>query len=299
MPDQAGRTVLVTGSTGGLGHHVSLELARRGARVVLASRNQAKLEQQRVLLRAEAPQAELDVLVLDLSDQARVRRAADLARQLGPIDVLVNNAGVMAVPQERTVDGLDRQLATNHFGPFLFTGLLLPQLVESGDGRVVTVSSLLHRYAGRAPLDEPRQPPPRYARWGVYSRSKLANLLFTFELEKRLRRKNLPVHAMAAHPGYAATNLYSHGPTGRHDGAKVALLNATIRATTQRAAIGALPILMAATAELPGGSYCGPSGFQQLRGRPRLVGCTALARDAEAQRRLWEISEHTVGLIWP
>lgn len=300
LPDQTGRTTLVTGCTvGGLGFHAALELARRGGRVVLAGRSADRLDEAERAIRDEAPDADLSPLVVDLADLTSVRRAAATATDVGPIHCLLNNAGVMATPYRRTADGFELQLATNHFGPFLFTGLLLPQLVQSGDGRVVTVSSLMHRFAGHAPLGDPRAEIGRYRRWPQYSRSKLANLLFTFALDRRLRDAGMPVRALAAHPGYAGTHLLANGAFGRARGGVASILDAANRAVSQSAADGALPLLMAATADLPGGSYCGPAGPGQLGGRPRLVGCTRLARDREAQRALWELSEQAVGLSYP
>ena len=301
IPSQAGLTTLVTGCTvGGLGFHVALELARRGGRVVLAGRSQHTLDTARAQIRAAVPDADLEHLVVDLADLSAVRRAAAAAAGLGPIDCLVNNAGVMATPQRRTTDGVDLQLATNHVGPFLLTGLLLPQLVEAGAARVVTVSSQMHRVADRAPVEDPRRPEPgRYHRWQTYARSKLANLLFTFELDRRLRAAGLDVIATAAHPGYAGTHLVVNGRTGGPGGAVASILHAANRALAQPAAAGALPLLMAATEDVPGSSYCGPGGMGESRGAPRLVGCSRLARDLEAQRALWEVSEQTVGLSYP
>ena len=299
LSDQTGRTALVTGATGGLGHHVALELARRGARVVLAARSQDKLDTTTAQLQEAVPQAEFRQLLVDLADLSDVRRAATVAADLGPLHVLVNNAGVMATPEQRTVDGLDLQMATNHFGHFLLTGLLLPQLVASGTGRVVNVSSNAHRMARSAPLGDPRLPEGHYSRWGVYGQSKLANLLFTYELERRLTAEDLPVHAMAAHPGYSATNLLATGQTGRSGGGRASILNAAMRATAQPAHRGALPILMAATANLPGGTYCGPGGLNQWRGQPQIVTSNALSHDEAAQEQLWQISERVTGLRYP
>ena len=298
--DQSGRTVLVTGPTvGGIGHHAALELARRGARVVLAGRNPAKVETAVRAIRDEVIGAEVESLQLDLADLGSVRRAAARAEGLGPIDVLINNAGVMGTPYARTVDGLEKQMATNHFGPFLLTGLLLPQLAGSGDGRVVTVSSLFHRFARTPPLGEPREQTGRYSRWSVYGQSKLANLLFVGELERRLRAADLPVRALAAHPGFAGTHLAANGQYGRSSGGIASILDASIKAVSQSASAGAWPTLMAATADLPGNSFVGPSDLGQMRGTPRPVGRTALASDAGAAARVWEISEETVGLRYP
>ena len=297
--DLTGRTAVVTGPTlGGLGFHTALELARHGARVVLAGRAPAKLDAAADAITAEVPGAALDALVVDLSDLASVRAAAGAAAELGPIHLLVNNAGIMASPLRRTVDGLEAQMATNHFGPFLLTGLLLDQLVASGDGRVVTLSSQMHRVARSAPLDDPRAQ-RRHSRWLVYSQTKLANLLFTFELDRRLRRAGMPVLALAAHPGLAGTHLAVNGQLGSTEGHRAAILDAAVKAVSQSAAAGAWPSLMAATADLPGGTYVGPGGPGQASGRPRVVGTAPLARDEMAQRRLWETSEQTVGLSWP
>ncbi|MET1059882.1 MAG: oxidoreductase [Nocardioides sp.] len=297
--DQTGRTFVVTGCTSGIGQHTVLELARHGARVVLAARSADKLTDTAATIRREVPDADLERVVVDLSDLDSVRHGAAEAARLGPIDVLVNNAGVMATRRQRTVDGLDLQMATNHFGPFLFTGLLLPSLVAAGDARVVTVSSNGHRMARRAPLGDPRTEPRRYSRWGVYGQTKLANLLFTYELDRRAREAGLPITATAAHPGYSATHLLSYGQTMQGGGGVASILDATMRATAQSAGMGALPTLMAATAELPSGTYVGPDGIGEWRGSPQVVTSSRLSRDPDAARRLWEISEETVGLHWP
>ncbi|MCY7402445.1 MAG: SDR family NAD(P)-dependent oxidoreductase [Nocardioides sp.] len=297
--DLDGRTALVTGPTlGGLGFHTALELARHGARVALAGRNPDKLTAAADAVRAEVPDAHLDHIQVDLADLSSVRSAAEAARALGPIHLLVNNAGIMAPPLRRSPDGLESQMATNHFGPFLLTGLLLDQLVASGDARVVTVSSQMHRVARSAPLGDPRAE-RRYSRWPVYGQTKLANLLFTFELDRRLRHAGLPVMAMAAHPGLVGTHLAVNGQVGSTSGPRAAILDAAVKAVSQSAAAGAWPSLMAATDDLPGGTYVGPGGPGQSTGAPSIVSSNALARDEMAQRRLWELSEETVGLTWP
>ena len=256
MADQAGKTFLVTGCTlGGLGHYTALELARRGGRVVLAGRTPEKLAETEASIRSQVPHAELVQLQADLADLGSVRKAAAHAATIGTIDVLVNNAGVMAPPYSRTVDGLELQMATNHFGPFLFTGLLLPELVASSAGRVVTVSSQMHRTARRAPLSDPRTQEQRYSKWPVYGQTKLANLLFTYELDRRLREAELPVKALAAHPGFAGTHLAANGRFGRASGGVASILDAAVKAIAQPAHRGALPTLMAATADLPGSTY--------------------------------------------
>lgn len=302
IPDQAGRTVVVTGpSLGGLGHHTALELARRGARVVLAGRSAERLAATASAVSGElgGDQPAPEQLVVDLADLTSVRSAAARAADLGPVHVLVNNAGVMATPHRRTGDGLELQLATNHYGPFLLTGLLLPQLVASQDARVVAVSSQMHRVARKAPLEDPHAEPKRYSRWPVYSESKLANLLFTYELDRRCREAELPVRGLAAHPGLSGTHLAANGRYGGVAGGRASILDAAIKAVAQSAHAGALPTLMAATADLPGGTYCGPSGPGEYAGLPVVVTSRRLAHDESAQRELWELSERTVGIEYP
>ena len=301
IPDQAGRTIVVTGTTvGGLGHHTALELARRGARVVITGRSPERLVETEAAILAEAPTALLETVELDLADLTSVRRAAADVSRLGPIDVLVNNAGVMGTPYQRTDDGLELQLGTNHFGPFLLTGLLLPQLVASDDGRVVAVSSQMHRIARSAPLGDPKVQHGRYQPWPTYGQSKLANLLFTYELDRRLRRAELPVKALAAHPGFAATHLAANGQYGRAAGGRASILDGAIKLVSPNtAAQGAWPTLMAATAELPGATYVGPDGFLEWGGRPRVTTSNKLSNDEVAQRRLWELSEETTGVTYP
>ncbi|WP_109506703.1 oxidoreductase [Nocardioides speluncae] len=298
LGDQSERTFLVTGVTSGIGFEIARELARAGGRVILAARSRDKLALAQSVLIKELPEAKLEQLIIDLADQARVRHAADRARSFGPIHTLVNNAGIMATPYGRTADGLELQMATNHFGPFALTGLLLPQLVESGDGKVVTVASVAHTWPRTPPTDEPRMLKTRYSRWQTYGHTKLANLMFTFELDRRLTAAKLPVKAVAAHPGYAATHLLAGSAGGARSGS-ASILNSVMSATAQSAAKGALPILMAATKDLPGSTYCGPSGWRQLRGLPRVVGTSKLAKDEAAQKRLWEISEHVTGIHYP
>jgi NAD(P)-dependent dehydrogenase (short-subunit alcohol dehydrogenase family) len=295
MPDLSGRRALVTGVTSGIGEQTALELARHGAEVVLAARSEAKLDVTEADILAAVPEAQLRRSLVDLSDLASVRRAAEQLADLGPLDLLINNAGVMATPYSRTVDGFELQFATNHLGPFLLTGLLMPQLVASGHGRVVTVASQAHRLTRLAPLTDPRQPESRYSRWGSYSRSKLAGLMFIYELDRRLREKSLSVTALACHPGYSATELMGKGRSGRSG----QILQAVFRLVGQPSAIGALPTLMAATADLPGSTYVGPSNLFQMRGLPKVVQSRRLARDPEAQRQLWELSEAATGIRYP
>jgi NAD(P)-dependent dehydrogenase (short-subunit alcohol dehydrogenase family) len=295
IPSQSGRRAVVTGvSVGGIGHHIALELARAGAQVVLAGRNPDRLAEADESIRSAVATPALERLVVDLASLESVRRAA--AELTEPLDLLVNNAGVMAPPYSRTVDGFESQLATNHLGPFLLTGLLLPRLRPGA--RVVTVASQMHRLARKAPLVDPLARPRPYLRWAVYSQTKLANLLFTFELDRRLAGAGLPLTALAAHPGYAGTHLVVNGRFGRPSGGVASILDAVNRKVSQTPAAGAWPILMAATADLPGSTYCGPSGPAEASGPPTVVGCTRLARHAETARRLWELSESATGIIY-
>lgn len=228
-----------------------------------------------------------------------MRQAAAAAEQVGPVDLLVNNAGVMGTSYSRTADGLELQMATNHFGPFLLTCLLLPQLLASGEGRVVTVSSIMHNVAGKAPLGDPRSESGRYRKWRVYGQSKLANLYFTAELDRRLTAADLPVRALAAHPGFAGTHLAANGQYGRSGGGIASVLDGAIRAVSQPAAAGAWPTLMAATDDLPGGTFVGPSNLAQMQGPPQIVSRSRSAADPIAAARLWALSEDTVGLRYP
>lgn len=299
MPDQTGKRALVTGVTSGIGDHTARELARNGAEVILAARSWGKLEETMRSISGEIPSAKLHPLIIDVSDMTSVRNAAEDAKGLGAIDVLVNNAGVMATPYHRTREGFELQLATNHLGPFLLAGLLLPQLIDSGDGRVVSIASQAHRWARQAPLEDPRLQHGHYSRWRAYSQSKLANLLFTYELDRRLRAHGLPVKALAAHPGFAATQLMGNGKNLHGRTLRGTILQAATNVTGQRSDYGALPTLMAATADLPGSTYIGPDGPGQLRGLPRVVGSSKRARSPESQRMLWEVSELATGIFYP
>jgi NAD(P)-dependent dehydrogenase (short-subunit alcohol dehydrogenase family) len=270
---QAGRTVLITGAGGGLGLETARRLASAGARVVLAVRNVDAGRRAAATL-AGAP----EVRELDLASLASVRRFAD--SWTGPVDVLVNNAGVANVPLGRTEDGFERQVGTNHLGHFALTNLLIPHLTD----RVVTVASTAHRSAA-LDLDDLNWTRRPYRPMAAYAQSKLANLLFTLELQRRLAAGGSPVRALAAHPGVAASGL------NRNLSPAMALLDRTVgRLIRQSAEAGALPTLVAATSDLPGGSYLGPDGPREQRGRPTLVGRSAPASDPDLAARLWTLS---------
>ena len=272
LPDQSGRTIIVTGASSGLGVVTARELARVGARVVLAVRDPAKGERA-----AAAMAGQTEVRRLDLADLASVRAFA--AEWDEPLDILINNAGVMRVPEGRTQDGFELQIGTNHLGPFALTNLLLPYITR----RVVTVSSQLHR-RGRLDLDDLNWQRRRYQSLQAYCDSKLANLLFTLELQRRLTEAGSGVRAVAAHPGIATTNLTSHirgigGTLGRG-----------FKHLFNDAEHGALPTLYSATQDVPGAGYVGPDGPAHLRGYPEIGTPSKRARDTDFARRLWDLS---------
>ncbi len=281
LPRLDGRTFVITGANSGLGLTAARALGAAGAHVVLAVRD---LERGRSA--ASTVPGPTDVRRLDLADLASVREFAEAWD--GDLDVLVNNAGVMATPEGRTADGFEMQIGTNHLGHFALTNLLLPRVTD----RVVTLSSGAHRM-GQIRFEDLHFE-RGYNRWRAYGQSKLANLLFTLELQRRLSEADSPVRALAAHPGWAATNLQSH--TGsRLQSAALALGNLVI---SQSEEMGALPTLYAATQDLPGGAYVGPDGPFESRGHPTIVGRSGAASDADAARRLWELSEQATGVAF-
>ena len=294
IPDQSGRTVIVTGANSGLGLVTARELARKGARVVLGCRN---LDKGRVALTdvqaaaataGDAPQLE----ELDLASLASVRSFAErIQAEHDGLDLLINNAGVMAPPRQRTADGFELQFGTNHLGHFALTGLLLPAMQGRDDARVVTLSSNAHKF-GRIAFDN-LNGDRRYFRWRAYGQSKLANLLFALELDRRLRAGDSSMRSLAAHPGYAATNLQTAAPP-LVDRVVMKLSNAVIAQSDE---MGALPTLFAAAQPgLEGGMYIGPDGPGEHRGYPKIVRPNSAARDEATARRLWEVSEELTGV---
>jgi NAD(P)-dependent dehydrogenase (short-subunit alcohol dehydrogenase family) len=283
LPSQAGRTVVVTGANSGLGLVTARELARAGASVVLAVRDESRGQAA-----AATIDGEVAVRRLDLADLDSVRAFA--AGWTGDLEVLINNAGIMMVPAGVTLDGFELHFGTNHLGHFALTNLLLPHVTD----RVVTLSSNLHR-PGAIDLDDLNWQRRPYSANGAYAQSKLANLLFTLELQRRLAASRSEVRALAAHPGWAATNLQGRSGSRLVDGG-MKLGNLLLAQSDER---GALPTLAAATRDLPGGSYLGPDGFQELRGHPTLVGRSAAAADPELARRLWDESARLTGIDFP
>ena len=300
VPDQSGRTALVTGANGGLGVHVSLELARAGARVLLACRDLGRGEEALRRLRAElgpaGPAAEPELVRLDVADLASVRRAAEEVADRAPVlDVLVNNAGVMATPRWTTPDGFEGQLATNHLGHFALTGLLLPSLLAAPRARVVSVASVAHWFGRLDRRDLMRE--RRYAAWPAYGQSKLANLLFARELQRRARAARRPLQSVAAHPGISSTELFSVGP--RMSGSRVwkVVQERGVALLGQPPERGARSLLRAAAdPSLAGGEYLGPDGPLGFRGEPGPARAMPWARDPAAARWLWERSAELTGV---
>lgn len=284
IPDLTERTVLITGANSGLGRVTARVLAGRGAHVILAVRNRAKGEAA-----AKTMPGSTEVRDLDLADLSSVHDfAADFA---DPIDLLINNAGIMIPPLYRTVDGFESQFGTNHLGHFALTNLLLPQVRE----RIVTVASIAHRF-GTIEFDDLEWTGRSYRPMAAYGQSKLANLLFTGELQRRLSERSSSVVATAAHPGMAATNLFGSSDDNSVD-ARVS--RAFTRVVAQSEQNGARPILCAAVADLPGGSYIGPTGPFEIRGKPGFASRSAKSTDTEVARRLWAVSEELTGVGFP
>jgi NAD(P)-dependent dehydrogenase (short-subunit alcohol dehydrogenase family) len=280
LPSFAGRTVIITGANSGLGAVTARELAAKGATIVMAVRNTEKGEAA-----ARQITGQVEVRQLDLQDLSSVRHFAD---GVDKADVLINNAGIMAAPYALTKDGFESQIGTNHLGHFALTNLLLPKL----SGRVVTVSSMAH-WPGRINFDDLNWKTRRYSPWLAYSQSKLANLLFTSELQRRLEAVGSPLRALASHPGYSHTNL--HGASGRRLGD--AVVSAATRVVATDADFGARQTLYAASQDLPGNTFVGPR-FGYI-GRTQPVGRSRRARDAATATALWELSEQLTGTKFP
>ncbi|MFD3687891.1 oxidoreductase [Nocardiopsis sp. NPDC058631] len=283
IPDLSGRTAVVTGANSGLGIETTRMLVAAGARVVMAVRDEG-----RGRAAADSVGGDTEVRRLDLADLSSVREFAD--RWEGDLHLLVNNAGIMAVAQGTTKDGFELHFGTNHLGHFALTNLLLEHIT----GRVVTVSSGLHRRAPGIDFDDVNLE-QSYTPYRAYDQSKLANLLFTLELQRRLEEAGSPVLSTAAHPGYAATNLQSHGANPLLRG--IALLGNRVFA--QSAAHGALPIIFAATQDVPGAAYAGPKALGGTRGAPALSSRSEAAWDGRAAKRLWALSEEMTEVTFP
>jgi NAD(P)-dependent dehydrogenase (short-subunit alcohol dehydrogenase family) len=295
LPDQSGRVAVVTGANSGLGLVTARELARRGAIVVMGCRSITKGEDAAVEIRRALPNAQLEVRKLDLASLESVRAfALEVAAAHPAMNLLINNGGIMMPPRSTTAEGFELQFGTNHLGHFALTALLLDALRASGDARVVTVSSLEHR-PGRLNFDD-LQSTRSYEPRRAYQQSKFANAVFGIELDRRLRAAGEPIISVLAHPGWAATNLQTTGPTG----VMKALLTVGNRVFAQSPDDGALPQLYAATAPgVQGGEFYGPNGIAEARGAPKRVRAVRRAYDEDLGRRLWDVSERLTGVTFP
>ncbi len=299
IPDLTGRTMIVTGANSGIGYEAALALAAHGAGVTLAvrdaSRGAAAAERIRA---AAAPKTVVEVASLDLADLASVRSFAATWRAEHPdgLDVLVNNAGVMAIPRRETADGFEMQLGTNHLGHFALTGLLVDALHP--DGRVVSVSSMAHRI-GTMNFED-LQSADGYQKWRAYGQSKLANLLFGLELHRRAQAAGVDLRSIVVHPGYANTNLQAVGPQMSGSRVGVALMGLVNKVIAQPAHAGAWPTLMGATdPEVPSGVFLGPTGWRGQRGTPGLETPSQAARDVDSAAQLWAVSTDLTGVTYP
>jgi NAD(P)-dependent dehydrogenase (short-subunit alcohol dehydrogenase family) len=298
IPDLSGRTAVVTGANSGLGFESALALGRAGAEVVLACRDQVKGTGALDRIRLSAPDAKVSLAPLDLADLGSVAAfASAYADQHDGLDILLNNAGVMAIPRRETADGFEMQFGTNHLGHFALTAHLLDSLLARPGARVVTVSSAVAQI-GRIRFDD-LQGTGKYGKWSAYAQAKLANQLFILELDRRATRAHAALIAVAAHPGYAATNLQSVGPQMSGSGITERLTGLANSIFGQSAAGGALPSLYGATAPgVSGGQYFGPGGFMAQRGAPKEVSFVKAAEDRATARRLWEVSEELTGVTF-
>lgn len=294
VPDQSGRVAVITGSNTGIGYEAAAVLAGKGAHVVLAVRNLDKGNAAAERIRAATPHAEVSIQQLDLTSLDNIRAAADALRTAYPrIDVLINNAGVMTTPKATTADGFELQFGTNHLGHFALTGQLLENMLAVDGSRVVTISSNGHRF-GSINFDD-LQSQRRYNRLSAYGQAKLANLLFTYELNRRLAAAGAPTIAVAAHPGSSNTELTRNLP-----GFIRKPLEVGWRLVAQDADMGALPTLRAATdPAVLGAQYYGPDGFGEQGGHPKLVQSNRKSHDAAVQQRLWTVSEELTGVKFP
>lgn len=298
IPDQQGRVFIITGGNSGIGYEAARALAPKGATIVLAVRSNEKGEHAADAIRRETPQADIHVMHLDLANLASVEAfAGAFQAAYSRLDVLINNAGVMAIPQRHTADGFEMQFGTNHLGHYALTGHLLELLLDTPDARVVTVSSNLHRSATMQFDDLHHE--ANYTRYGPYNQSKLANLLFTFELQRKINAAGAALISVACHPGYAATNLQNAGPNMDGSAASKVMMQIANTLFAQDAAMGALPTLYAATAlDVNGCDYIGPDGFMRMRGYPVKEPAKDTAYNEPDAARLWAISEEWTGITY-
>ncbi|WP_408959754.1 oxidoreductase [Natrinema sp. 74] len=298
VPDQYGRTIAITGANSGIGLEATRELARNGATVIMACRSTERGREAADDVRKDIPDADLRVEECDLGSLESIHTFAD---RLGdePIDVLINNAGVMAIPRSETEDGFETQFGVNHLGHFALTGLLLEnlRLDDEPDSRIVTVSSGVHE-RGEIDFDD-LQSEDSYDEWDAYAQSKLANVLFAYELQRRLLTADAHAKSMAVHPGYADTQLQLRGPEQRGSRLRKAAMQVMNTVAAQSAEMGALPTLYAATSpDAEGGAYYGPGGFQNMRGTPERQASSDRSYNEETARRLWRVSSELTGVTY-
>lgn len=295
VPDQTGRVIVITGANSGLGYETALALAHKGATVVMTARSTSKGDSAREAIQREVPNAQLDLLLLDLASLASIRQfAEDFRARYAHLDVLYNNAGVMAMPHRLTEDGFEMQFGTNHLGHFALTGLLLDRLLATPDSRVVTITSFGHR-AGRINFDD-LHGEKNYSRYIAYNQSKLANALFTLELQRRLAAASAPTISVGAHPGLSRTNLQTTTVGENDNPVERAIYSIVMPLMSQNQEMGALPQLYAGTGhDVEGGDFYGPM-ILGMRGLPRKETPSGAARDPQTAARLWEISAEQTGV---
>lgn len=298
MPRLDGKTIIVTGANSGVGYETARAFSRKGAHVILACRSEDRAQTAEEALRKENPAVSTEIILLDLADLTSIHQfVAAFMDRYNQLDVLVNNAGLMAIPYRQTADGFEMQFGTNHLGHFALTGLLLEPILAADKARVVTVSSGLHR-SGKLDFDD-LQGKQKYNKRAAYSQSKLANLLFAYELQRRLAAHGAEAISVAAHPGYSATNLQHVGPQMEESTLQQGLMTLANRFFAQSSEMGALPTLYAATApDVQGCDYIGPGGWMHMRGYPVKEYSSDASYDEASARRLWEISESLTGISY-
>jgi NAD(P)-dependent dehydrogenase (short-subunit alcohol dehydrogenase family) len=295
VPSMNGENVVITGANSGIGYEAARVFAKKGADVTMACRSLERGKESADEIRDETPDASTEVRQLDLASLDSVEEFAEgFLEDNDALDVLCNNAGVMAIPRTETEDGFEQQFGVNHLGHFALTGRLLKLIVETEDARVVTTSSGAHE-RGKIDFDD-LHGENEYSQWGAYAQSKLANLLFAFDLQRRFEAAEVNAKSVGVHPGYAATNLQRRGPEMEGSRLKLAAMKAMNAVLAQSSERGALPILYGATAEVEGGEYVGPGGLMNMRGHPEVQEPNERARDEETAGRLWEVSEELTGV---
>jgi NAD(P)-dependent dehydrogenase (short-subunit alcohol dehydrogenase family) len=296
IPDQTAKVAIVTGANSGIGYAAAKALAARGARVILACRSQERGSDAVRTINDEYPSAAVELITLDLADLASVRSfVSEFSKKFDSLDILINNAGLMAIPYRKTVDGFEMQFGVNHLGHFALTGLLLDRLLAADMARIVTVSSAIH-ITGVMDFDDLNSK-RSYNKWAAYGQSKLANLLFAFELQRRLEKNGYKIISVGCHPGYAATNLQSKGAEMSNNPLLAGIMKIGNKILAQSADMGALPTLYAATSpEVNGCDYVGPDSLMGQRGYPKKIFSSNASYAADAAARLWQVSEEMTGI---